>query len=92
MKTMGKESVMINRDTIDLRYLEQIADSEQVAALGYCVRYAQKYLIDGKKNLIRIVDELEEVTRINRWLELCEKYHSDILYGSAEKTGNICMF
>lgn len=25
MKTMGKESVMINRDTIDLRYLEQIA-------------------------------------------------------------------
>ena len=60
MKTMGKESVMINRDTIDLRYLEQITDSEQVAALGYCVRYAQKHLIDGKKNLIQIVDELEE--------------------------------
>ena len=49
MKTMGKESVMINRDTIDLRYLEQITDSEQVAALGYCVRYAQKHLIDGKR-------------------------------------------
>ena len=76
MKTMGKESVMINRDTIDLRYLEQIADSEQVAALGYCVRYAQKHLIDGKKNLIQIVDELEEVIQNKSLAELCESTSS----------------
>lgn len=76
MKTMGKESVMINRDTIDLRYLEQIADSEQVAALGYCVRYAQKHLIDGKKNLIQIVDELEEVMQNKSLAELCESTSS----------------
>ena len=76
MKTMGKESVMINRDTIDLRYLEQITDSEQVAALGYCVRYAQKHLIDGKKNLIKIVDELEEVMQNKSLAELCESTSS----------------
>ena len=76
MKTMGKESVMINRDTIDLRYLEQITDSEQVAALGYCVRYAQKHLIDGKKNLIQIVDELEEVMQNKSLAELCESTSS----------------
>ena len=76
MKTMGKESVMINRDTIDLRYLEQIADSEQVTALGYCVRYAQKHLIDGKKNLIRIVDELEEVMQNKSLAALCESTSS----------------
>lgn len=76
MKTMGKESVMINRDTIDLRYLEQIADSEQVTALGYCVRYAQKHLIDGKKNLIQIVDELEEVMQNKSLAELCESTSS----------------
>ena len=76
MKTMGKESVMINRDTIDLRYLEQIADNEQVAALGYCVRYAQKHLIDGKKNLIQIVDELEEVMQNKSLAELCESTSS----------------
>ena len=76
MKTMGKESVMINRDTIDLRYLEQIADSEQVTALGYCVRYAQKHLIDGKKNLIQIVDELEEVMQNKALAELCESTSS----------------
>ena len=76
MKTMGKESVMINRDMIDLRYLEQIADSEQVTALGYCVRYAQKHLIDGKKNLIQIVDELEEVMQNKSLAALCESTSS----------------
>lgn len=76
MKTMGKESVMINRDTIDLRYLEQIADSEQVTALGYCIRYAQKHLIDGKKNLIQIVDELEEVMQNKSLAALCESTSS----------------
>jgi len=76
MKMMGKESVMINRDTIDLRYLEQIADSEQVTALGYCVRYAQKHLIDGKKNMIQIVDELEEVMQNKSLAELCESTSS----------------
>ena len=76
MKTMGKESVMINRDMIDLRYLEQIADSEQVTALGYYVRYAQKHLIDGKKNLIQIVDELEEVMQNKSLAALCESTSS----------------
>ena len=76
MKMMGKESLMINRDTIDLRYLEQITDSEQVAALGYCVRYAQKHLIDGKKNLIQIVDELEEVMQNKSLAALCESTSS----------------
>ena len=67
---------MINRDMIDLRYLEQIADSEQVTALGYCVRYAQKHLIDGKKNLIQIVDELEEVMQNKSLAALCESTSS----------------
>ena len=34
MKTLSREGVMINKETIDLRYVEQIADSEQVTALG----------------------------------------------------------
>ena len=50
---------MINKETIDLRYVEQITDSEQVTALGYCMRYAQKHIMDGRKDLRQIVDELE---------------------------------
>lgn len=61
MKSLGREAVVLNKENIDLRYLEQIADSEQVTALGLCVRYAQKYLMDGKKTLTEIVDALEAV-------------------------------
>ncbi len=45
-----------------------------MTALGYCVRYAQKHLIDGKKNLIQIVDELEEVMQNKPW-QHCVRVH-----------------
>ena len=76
MKTIAREGVMINKETIDLRYVEQITDSEQVTALGYCVKYAQKNILDGRKNLRRIVDELESVIERQSMEELCESRSS----------------
>lgn len=76
MKTMGREAVMINKETIDLRYVEQITDSEQVTALGYCMRYAQKHILDGRKDLGRVVDELEGVIRKGTLSALCESSSS----------------
>lgn len=58
MKTLGKDSIQINKETIDLRYVEQLTDTEQLAALGYLVNYAQSHLLDGKRNLQNVVDEL----------------------------------
>lgn len=72
MKTLGREAVMINKETIDLRYVEQITDSEQVTALGYCMRYAQKHILDGKKDMRHIVDELEKVMEKGSLAALCE--------------------
>lgn len=72
MKTMGREAVMINKETIDLRYVEQITDSEQVTALGYCMRYAQKHIMDGRKDLRQIVSELEGVIEKGTLAALCE--------------------
>ena len=76
MKTMGREAVMINKETIDLRYVEQITDSEQVTALGYCVRYAQKHLLNGRKDLRQIVEELEQVMEKGTISALCESSSS----------------
>lgn len=59
LKTMGRDGVSINRETIDLRYVEQLADSEQLTALGYCMVYAQQHLLDGKRTLQQVVEELE---------------------------------
>ncbi len=34
IKVMGKDGFSVNHENVDLRYLEQIADTEQVPALG----------------------------------------------------------
>ena len=61
LKNLGRDGLLINRENIDLRYLEQLADSEQTAALGYCLIYAEKHLMDGRRTLQEIVDELEKL-------------------------------
>ena len=59
LKSLGRDGVSINRETIDLRYVEQLRDGEQSAALGYAMVYAQQHLMDGRHTLRQIVTELE---------------------------------
>ena len=42
MKTLGKEAISINRETIDLRYVEQLIDTEQTAALAAILKHIVK--------------------------------------------------
>lgn len=72
MKTLGKEMVQLNRENIDLRYVEQLADTEQVSALGYCVRYAEKHLFQRKDTIQNVVDKLEEKICREGLSSLCE--------------------
>ena len=72
MKTLGRDGVMIQRETIDLRYVEQIADTEQVTALGYCILYAQKHLLNGQKTLRQIAQELDQLVDQKTLEVLCE--------------------
>ena len=76
MKTLAKEGIMINKETIDLRYVEQITDSEQVTALGYCMRYAQKHILNGRKDLRQVVEELEQAIAKGTLAALCESSSS----------------
>ena len=59
MKTMGMDGISIDRETIDLRYLEQLADQEQLSTLAQIVKYAELNVLDGKKTLEQVVDILE---------------------------------
>lgn len=61
MKTLGKDAFSLNKETVDLRYLEQLADSEQTTALGYALLYAQLHLMDGKKTIQQVADSLFEI-------------------------------
>ena len=59
MKCHGKDSFSIGKDTVDLRYIEQLTDKEQTAALGELLRYAQEYLVDGKRTISEIISVLQ---------------------------------
>lgn len=76
MKTMGKEAVQINREQIDLRYVEQLADSEQVTALGYCVKYAEQHLFGGRTRMQDVVKKLVEKMEKDGLEGLCESRSS----------------
>ena len=44
---------------VDLRYIEQLTDTEQTQTLGLLLRYAVEKLVDGKRTLPEIVELLE---------------------------------
>ncbi len=60
-KTLGLDGFMINHDTVELRYLEQIVDSGQNAALSRALLHAASNLFDGKRTLRECVDILSEM-------------------------------
>lgn len=82
IKTMGRDGVTLNHETIDLRYVEQLMDSEQLAALGNVVRHLEENVFDGRKTLGQTVEEL--------WRELSSKGLAAICDGSY-LPGNLAM-
>lgn len=60
LKVHGKDSFSLGKELVDLRYIEQIADPEQTAALGQILKYARENLIDNKKNLSQIISLIEK--------------------------------
>ncbi len=60
VKTMGVEGFSIGKQNVNLHALEQLVDSEQTVALGQLLKYAVENLIDGKRTIAEIADDLEE--------------------------------
>lgn len=58
IKSMGREGVSLNKENVNLHYVEQIADSEQVTALGYLLAYAENNMFNGKDSMQEIVGKL----------------------------------
>lgn len=72
MKTMGKDSISISREVIDVRYVEQLMDTEQLASLGYMLKYMQIHFFDGKHTLTQAVDVLWDVLQKKGIAAVCE--------------------
>lgn len=76
IKVMGKDGFSVNHENVDLRYLEQIADTEQVTALGYILKFlaANQGTAsgNGKKTLREIVAEVEQILEKKGLAGICE--------------------
>ena len=60
VKTMGIDGFSIGKQTVDLRYIEQLIDSEQTACLGMLLKYAVEHLVDGKRTIAEVVVQLQK--------------------------------
>lgn len=60
-RTSGTDGFSIDRETTDLRCLEQLTDSEQTASLARLLVYAEKHLMDGTRTFPQILDALENL-------------------------------
>ena len=60
IKAMGKNELLIAKNAVELRYLEQLNDEEQTMALGFILKQLELALFDGRKTLAQAVDVLED--------------------------------
>ena len=52
--------VVIGKQDVDLRYVEQLIDPEQTAALGLLLRFALEKLADDHRTVTDIIEVLSE--------------------------------
>lgn len=57
VKAYGKESFSLDKSSVNVRYIEQLADSEQTLTLAYLLRDIIEKRLDGKKTVQDIVRE-----------------------------------
>lgn len=89
VKSLGRDGVLIDRENIDLRCVEQLADGEQTAALGLCLVYARRRLFDGKRTLAQIAQELENLMDQKGLEALCPGPGQRSLPGPPPAAGDI---
>lgn len=84
IKTQGRDGVLLSKAMIDLRYVEQLADSEQLTSLGYIIKFLEEKRFDGKTSIQKHVDRL--------YTEM-EKDGFSVLFGNDGKDlpGNLAM-
>lgn len=70
-KVMGRDGISINRETIDLRYVEQLCDGEQLAGLVHLMKFVRSQVMDGKKDLVQCVQEMLALYEAKGWQGIC---------------------
>lgn len=82
VKTIGKDGFSLNRETVDLRYVEQLVDAQQLTCLGYMLKDMEIRRMDGKKSMQELVESM--------WRELAQEGFLAIC-GEGDIPGNLSL-
>lgn len=74
IKTFGRDSFSLDKETVDLRYVEQLADSEQMNALAHLLRCGVEQVMDGKRTVRQTIQWLSDTLEKKGWEPFCSSY------------------
>lgn len=74
VKSYGLESFSLDKENVNVRYLEQLADAEQTMALAYLLRFGLEQIVDGKKTLRQTVEMIFNTLEKRGWEAFCSSY------------------
>ena len=74
VKTFGLDSFSLDKETVDVRYVEQLNDFEQTNGLAYLMRYGLEQALDGKRTVRQVVDLLMDTLEKKDWEPFCSSY------------------
>ena len=66
-KSYGLESFSMDREEVNVRYLEQLLDSEQVNARAHLLRFGLEQVMDGKKTVRQTVETIWDAWEKQNW-------------------------
>ena len=73
-KSFGLESFSLDREEVNVRYLEQLLDPEQVNALAHMLRYGLEQVMDGKRTVRQTVQVIWNAWEKQGWQPFSSSY------------------
>jgi len=73
IKRLGKTGFSLGKETMDLRYVEQLIDEEQTQALAYLLRYAKEHYGDSSAGIESIIQALWQLLQQRGLAGVCDK-------------------
>lgn len=74
VKSFGLESFSLDKESVNVRYLEQLVDTEQTTALAYLMRDILENRLDGKMTVQQIVGCVMQKLDTEGFAPLCGSY------------------
>ena len=71
VKVRDKDEFTLGREMVDLRYVEQLVDREQTESLAQMLKYAREHVIDGRKNVSQVAEQVWKKLETDGFSSIC---------------------